>query len=374
MRTAAVALGLVVCFALLVLGLSVLRHPQYTPDGIVYARFAARDAGYSERDATLKARAFYGSTAMMRVARYRELIELDPSVSFQRSAVFRNRVLYPWVVSLLLPVVGFRALFLVSAISYVAFGVALFWMLVAFGRPWLAALLSIVALALPLSRGLAASDLTDMFAAVWWVLALGTLLRLMRRQSVGLLVVLGVASALLTLTRPTPYLVVLPALVVGVLRRVWWPLAASCGGVVAFLVVAVSTHAYGVMEQLRWVYDHEPAGVNGSFGTWYRASLLSTVRGMVVEALRGVVPVVMVAAAIYGVARTRMRDEMLVLIAAGVACLIAVPFNPVPSAIARVVVFPLVPVFCGIAQCLAAALLFERKAAPVGAAPEAVTS
>ena len=33
------------------------QYPVYTPDGIVYARFAARDAGYSERDATLVARA-----------------------------------------------------------------------------------------------------------------------------------------------------------------------------------------------------------------------------------------------------------------------------------------------------------------------------
>lgn len=368
------ALGLVVCFALLVLGASVLRHPQYTPDGIVYARFAARDAGYSERDATLRARAFYENTAMMRFARYRDLIELDPSVSFVRSAVFRNRVLYPWVVSLLLPVVGFKALFLVSAISYLVFGVALFWMLVAFGRPWVAALLSVVALALPLTRGLAASDLTDMFAAVWWVIALGALLRLMRGQSVRLLVVLAVASALLTLTRPTPYLVVLPALVVGVLRGMWWPLVASCGGVVAFLVVAVSTHAYGVMEQLRWVYEHEPAAVRVSFGAWYRATLIGTVRGMVVESVRSVVPVLVVLGAVYGVLRTRFRDEMLVLAAAGVACLIAIPFNPVQSAIARVVVFPLVPVFCAIVQCLALALLEEKRRAPVAPAPEAVTS
>ncbi len=374
MRTAAVALGLVVLFALLVLGVSVLRHPLYTPDGIVYARFAARDAGYSERDATLKARAFYENTAMMRVPRYRDLIELDPSVSFARSAVFRNRVLYPFVVSLLLPVVGFKALFLVSGVSYVVFGVALFWMLLAFGRPWLAALLAIVALALPLSRTLAASDLTDMFAAVWWVIALGALLRSMRGQRVWLLVVLGVASALLTLTRPTPYLVVLPALAVGVLRGMWMPLVASLGSVVAFLVVAVSTHAYGVMEQLRWVYDHEPAAVRVSFGSWYRASLIATVRSLIVESVRSVVPIVVVAGALYGVARSRMRDQMIVLIVASLACLIAVPFNPVPSALGRVVVFPLVPVFCGIAQCLAVALLAEKKAAPVGPAPEAVTS
>jgi hypothetical protein len=46
-----------------------------------------------------------------------------------------------------------------------------------------------------------------------------------------------------------------------------------------------------------------------------------------------------------------------VLLAAALACLIAIPFNPVPSALARVVLFPLLPVFCAIAQCFIVAAL-----------------
>src|SRR5579884_1357483 len=114
----AVLVGL---FAIVVTFASVLKHPTYTPDGIVYARFAARDAGYSQRDATLAARAFYDHTAMMRDARYRALIDLDPSVAFARSRIFENRVLYPWIVGMTLRASGFRALFLVNAAAYVAF-------------------------------------------------------------------------------------------------------------------------------------------------------------------------------------------------------------------------------------------------------------
>jgi hypothetical protein len=99
--------------------------------------------------------------------------------------------------------------------------------------------------------------------------------------------------------------------------------------------------------------------VQTSFSAWYRHALLGTLRYTVSEAVRTILPAVLVLAAIYGAIRMRVRDEMLVLLAAVLACLIAIPFNPVPSALARVVVFPLLPVFCAIAQCFISALLQE---------------
>lgn len=364
---------LVALFAIVIAFASVLKHPTYTPDGIVYARFAARDAGYSERDATLAARAFYDHTAMMSNPRYRALIELDPSVSFARSKVFANRVLYPWVVGMALPAAGFRALFLVNAAAYIAFGLALFWMLCAFRRPEIALALSLIALALPLTRAAAASDLTDMLAMVWWAIALGSLLRLERGSSPLLLGVLAISSGLLALTRPTPYLVVLPALALGIVRASWLPLLASFGGVAAFGIVAAATHAYGISEQLRWVYDHRPAATDVSFTAWYRVSVFESMRYVVAETVRTVVPLVMIAAAVYGLWRRGTRADMWVLVAAAIACLVAVPFNPVPSSFARVVMLPLVPVFCGIAQCAVQALFVRTTAqAPAKPAPEAV--
>ncbi|HKU66749.1 MAG TPA: hypothetical protein VJP85_03140 [Candidatus Baltobacteraceae bacterium] len=350
----------VALFAMTLAFVWVLRHPVYTPDGIVYARFAARDAGYSERDATLAARAFYDRTQMMSNPRYRALIELDPSVSFARSKVFANRLLYPWVVGMALGAAGFRALFLVNAGAYVAFGLALFWMLCAFKRPALALALTLVALALPQIRAAAASDLTDMLAMVWWALALGALLRLSRRTRNTDAVVLAISGALLALTRPTPYLVVLPALVIGVARSSWVPLAASLGSVAAFGAGAIATHAYGISEQLHWVYDHRPNAASGiSFSQWYRDALVSSIRFVAVQTVRTVVPLVMIAAAIYGLRRSATRIEMAVLAAAGIACLAAVPFNPVPSSFARVLLLPLVPVFCAITQCVVEALLVK---------------
>jgi hypothetical protein len=188
-----------------------------------------------------------------------------------------------------------------------------------------------------------------------------------------MLAVLAVSSALLALTRPTPYLVVLPAVAIGIVRGLWTPLPASFGGVVAFFAVAVTTHAYGISEQLRWVYDHRPNATDVSFSAWYRASLSESIRYTIAETVRTIIPLVMIAAAIYGVWRRSTRADMWVLVAAAIACLIAIPFNPVPSSFARVIVLPLVPVFCGIAQCAVEALLAGTlEKAPVKPAPEAV--
>lgn len=362
---------LVALFAIAIALVSVLKHPTYTPDGIVYARFAARDAGYSERDATLAARAFYDHTAMMSNPRYRALIELDPSVSFAKSKVFENRVLYPWIVGMALGAAGFRALFLVNAAAYVAFGLALFWMLGAFKRPVFAFVLALLALALPVTRATASSDLTDMLAMVWWAFALGALLRLARETRPATLALLAISGVLLALTRPTPYLIVLPALAIGIVRASWAPLAASLGSVAAYAAVAAATHAYGISEQLHWVYAHRPAVTNESFRAWYESALFSSIRYVVAETVRTVVPLLMIAAAAYGLWRTRTRAEMAVLAAAGIACLIAVPFNPVPSSFERVLLLPLVPVFCAIAQCAGEALLVKRVPAEFGPAAAA---
>jgi hypothetical protein len=223
-------------------------------------------------------------------------------------------------------------------------------------------------------RAAASSDLTDMLAMLWWTIALGALLRLARRTDPALLLVLAVCSALLALTRPTPYLVILPAIAIGVVRSAWTPLLATCSGVAAYTTTAIATHAYGISEQLHWVYDHRPNASHVSYGSWYRQALLSSARYVVAETIRLIVPLLMIAAAAYGLWRSRTRADMAVLTAAGVACLIAVPFNPVPSSLARVVMLPLVPVFCAIAQCTVEQLLAQKAAqAPVEQpAPEAV--
>jgi hypothetical protein len=355
MRSAAAALATVILLALLALGLNVLRAPQYTPDGLAYARYAARDAGASERDATLAARAFYERTPLMNDARYRSLVLIDPSIAFARSRIFTNRVLYPWLVALLLPAAGFRSLFLVSAIAYVCFGAALYWLLLAFGRPWLAAAFTLAALATPIVRSFAAADLTDMLALVWWTLALGAIFRGMWERRARWPALLAIVSILFVLTRPTAYTIAVPALAAAMVSGSWLLFAASLSGVVTFVAVAVATHAFGVREQLQWVYLHDQPRTRAAVpeGTWYRHALAASVRSTASTALRSVFPVLAALACAAGLRRRRTRRVAIVLFAAAASCFVSVAFNPVPSSLVRVVFLPLVPVICVVFQCVA---------------------
>jgi len=351
-RSAAPAAA-VIAVACAVLFGSVLRHPHYTPDGMVYARYAAHDAGYSEHDAALSVRHAYEHTPLMNRPRYRELVEIDPDTAFARSAIFSNRILYSAVAAVLYPAAGVRALFIVSAISYAAFALCLYWLLASFGRPWAAAVLSVIGLLLPESRAAAASDLTDMFALVWWTLALVAIVRGTRDSRPRWAVLLAGASILLTLTRPVPYLTILPALAAGIAAGAWPLLAGAAASVAAFLAVALLTHAFGVAEQLRWVYVHRPdaAGSTIGEGAWYRRALAATLAYGFVEGIRAIWPAAGLGAWIYALRIPAARTDAIVIGAAGLAVLLAVPFNPVPSALDRVVFLPLVPLACAAAAC-----------------------
>lgn len=353
---AVLALALAIVFA------SVRAHVHFTPDGVVYARYAARDAGMSDRDATLAARTYYERTPLMRVPRYRKLVELDPSVAFERSRIFANRPLYPALVSLLLPRYGFDALFAVSAVSYVLFAIALYWMLGGLGHRVAAFLFTAFALFAPVTRAVAASDLTDMLALLLWTLWLGTLMRSLRAgTSAARLAVLAITASLLVLTRPELYLIALPALIAAAYAGATFELAASAVAALVFALLTFLTRAYGLAEQLHWMYENIPGANAYPFGVWYRMALGQTIWATASAAVRSMAPIVAAACAIYAYLGG-VRREVLVLAGAFVACLLPIPFNPVPDQIGRIVGLPLLPVLCALAQLALARYLGERGA------------
>lgn len=348
----AAAAAIVALFALAMLVGDILPHPHLTPDGFIYTWFAVQDTGKDPRSSASIARTAYLHTPLGETPRYRQIFEMRQPALRSYAKVFVNRPLYPRVASFLVPYVGLRALTIVSAVSYFVFALALFWCLSWFGRPWLAAIITVAALALPLTRGLASNDLTDMFAMVWWTLGLGALIRLLDKRSWLLVFVLAVSSVLLALSRPTPYEVVVPAFAIGVLRRYWWPLAASSAGMVAYAVEAITGPNFSLREQFQWEYVHQPgAPPREPFGTWYAESLTRAVRYTIVESIRTIVPMVAVIVGFLGL-RTNRRDQIIVLFAALLPCLVAIPLNPIQWSIARVVAFPLIPIFAAIIQCV----------------------
>lgn len=332
----------------------ILQHPRYTPDGIVYARFAARDAGMSDRDAVLTARHYYERPELLGNPRYRELIEVPVDRAFAISAVFENRVLYPRVSSWLLPFAGMRALWIVSAVCYVAFGIALFALVATFAPAWISAALAALVLALPSVRGLAQSDLTDMMGLLWWTLALLCVARFVRSGAPLWGASIVAATALLTLTRPVPFVVALCAAVAAVVvwnvrsMRTRALVAAVLGasGLLVYAAIVFAHHGYLVGNQLQWVYDHDPRAHTLPFGAWYRGELALTVRTEIVTAIRAIYPIPLLAAMGFAILR-RPSLRLPVGLALGgiVASLALIPFEPHSFDLPRVVNAPMLPCF-----------------------------
>src|ERR1700736_2801501 len=107
----------------------VSRNPRFTPDGFQYSRIAMQDAGLSPADALVKAEAFYIQTPIGKIARYREFLTVDVAHAPPAPGpIFRTRVFYPWVASLVYRFRGLAALTDVSPVAYVADVPLMYWL------------------------------------------------------------------------------------------------------------------------------------------------------------------------------------------------------------------------------------------------------
>lgn len=331
----------------------ILSHPRFTPDGIVYARFAARDAGMSERDSTLLARRYYERPELLANPRYRALIEVPPDRAFAISAVFENRVLYPLASSWLIPSSGVRALWFVSALCYVLFGLALFALVSTFAPAWVSALLAALFLAMPSVRALAQSDLTDMMGLLWWTLALLCAARFMRAGSLQWGGALAAATALLTLTRPVPFVVLVACAVMALLlwrspalrARAGIAMLLSASGLFVYAAIVLSHHGYVAGNQLQWVYQHDPNGVNQPFAAWYRHELTQTLRAELITGVKVIYPIPLLIAMAFALRRTQFRVPVALAFGGIAASLALIPFEPHAFDLNRVVNMPMLPCF-----------------------------
>src|SRR5579872_5784488 len=160
----------VVALAIVVSATVVSRNPRYTPDGFQYSRIAMQDAGLSPADALVKAEAFYIQKPIGRIPRYREFLTVD--VAYAPPApgpIFRTRVLYPFVASIVYRFRGLAALTDVSLVAFIAGVLLIYWLLLALARPWVATAGAVLFGISPLILVLAESDATDMLALTLWI-------------------------------------------------------------------------------------------------------------------------------------------------------------------------------------------------------------
>jgi hypothetical protein len=345
-----------VILASVVLAATVVAHnPRYTPDGFSYARKAMEDAGLTPAESLARAEAFYLAQPVGRVARYGIYFKVDAAHAPPAAGpIFRTRVLYPWLVSLLFPWRGLAALSDVSLAAYVIATLMLYWMLLAIARPWLAATGAIVFAASPLVVVLGESDLTDMLALACWIGALAAILHCLQVRTTAVLAIFGVSALLLALTRQAlllPIGAVAGAFVGSRIRhddqdtRTSVVLASILGVVtIANVVWHVLLHGVGIGTSLEVTRDLQvkagAAPADEPIQTWYRRTLISSLVDEVKRSIRGVLPVLAVIAAVIDI----RRKETAVLIGAACAGFVTIFADAVSWDLQRIFEAPLYPV------------------------------
>jgi hypothetical protein len=333
----------------------VSRNSRWTPDGFQYARVALQDAGLSPADALAQAEAFYIQKPIGHIAKYREYLTVDIAHAPPAPGpIFRTRVLYPWLVSLVYRFRGLAAPTDVSLVAYLVGSLLMYWLLLAIARPWVAATGAILFGISPLVLVLAESDLTDMLAVTLWIGVLASVLHYMHSPRLSWILIFGLATLLLVLTRQALYLPIgaVAGAFIGarargdvedIARSI--VLAAVLGGITAFSVVWYAfMHGAGITKELQ--IGHGLAVRGGSstadepLSAWYRRMVIGNIIQESKHAILVVLPVLAALAAAVDI----RRKETAILIGAAVAGLAPLFLDPSTSALARVLEAPLYPV------------------------------
>lgn len=350
------------------------RLAPWEPDSFDYAIRMLMWRGLPFEDARARARSFFATTAVGRDPGYAPLFALDEP---QWWRLFAPRQVYPALAALLYPRRGFEALVDVSRIAYVLGAPLLYRYVRRFASPGAALLATAWYLRAAQVRNVAAFALTDAPALLFWTAALD------RASAVALRgrgwSALSAAIALLSFTRPLPYLPLgagAALALAGALRRertafargagIAALAALAAGAVLAALVRAgmpsTAAHLARVRAQQTgetsdWTRKLErlarPFGLvdtpRRSLAQWYAAAVALSGATTVYFAARPVVPLI----ALTALVRARRRPEAVLALGAVAGGAAGIVADPIPLGMQRTVVLPLYPVFAaGLALAL----------------------
>lgn len=334
------------------------KHTEWTPDGFVYARMMLQDRGLASTAAEQADETFFAKTPLAANSNTRALIGPNKPKFFElQFNLFSNRPLYPWVAAALYDRFGFYALIVVSLLAYVGASAALYWLLDAFGNPWIAVIVTMVALFVPWMFLIAAAPITDMLALAFLNVVLASVVRYLRSGASWAIVVFLLSSTLLAFTRPAIYLPLgtgIGALIAAHVlhrsvaeRRACAILGAALAIAAAYAAYMSYSHAPGLRGQIAYLYErHMESGSHRDlpFRTWYvllvGRTLLDEMRSLATSPIA--FPALIVAAAGFW---ARRQD---VAVGALAGCALTLPLaivaNPSPGGLARTVDVPLIPI------------------------------
>jgi hypothetical protein len=261
-RISTIVLGMVIVLASIALAVYSQQGNRFdwTPDGFKYARMMLMDRGVSEEAADVATREFYRTKAT--TVKDLSLFSANPPDFFRQSAnLFRGRLVYPYIASLLYPRFGFQALHIVSALAYIFAVFIMYVMLLPFASPWIAAFGALTFAATGTVRLLSGSDSTDVLGLMFWMLILIIMIQFVSSGKLLWLALFALVCILLVFTRPIIFLPLGGSLAVVVLGALTRNRGFTRNGflltgiVVIVGITYLASHFPGAREQLRWYYQ-----------------------------------------------------------------------------------------------------------------------
>ncbi|MGH7738060.1 MAG: glycosyltransferase family 39 protein [Candidatus Tyrphobacter sp.] len=353
-------------------------HPSVDADGFLYTQMMLADAGMGASTAHRMASKHYLSLHRVRSdPRLAELFGARPPRYFTAELkLFRARILVPLLGAKLYPILGFRAMPMLSAFCILIAAILLYELFLLVSPPWIAAFGSMLVLMWPTVGAVATASGTDAPALAEWLLCLYATVRYARKSNPSWLALSLLSAALLGITRPA----------------VWLPVAAACGlmlyarskdsrlqhgarlMLVGQLIAAVGAvaftylvHGAGFIEQVDWQYQYHVAGhghwvqygpiiwylayVARAF-TWYPLQLVATV----------VAPLALTAGAL---GLWRIRATAIAYVCASAAFIVPLAMVLNPQDPSRSVELPLAPIVmlgvCALVSSVLGAGPFARR-------------
>lgn len=374
-RQAMLWMTLVFACTLFIANKQVRSKTYWEPDGFLYGRMMLSDLGVPEDQARDIAAQFYLTTQQGK-AENLPLYSRTPPRFFQRQfALFSGRLLYPYIASKLYRFLGFRALTYTSAVAYLLSSLALFWLLLYFGPPWLAAVIAVGTTAV-LREPLVATVGTDALAYLLFLCTLAAMTGYMRTRRVAMPLILGTACILLALTRPAVYLPLGAALGVTVLAlktknadelRIGRTLTAiTASSAMFYVLISLALHGPGLLGQLQWLYEwqrevHARLTDHG-FWLWYPFAIGNAAIHAISQSLYSGTPILAALIAVLGLSHGRNDPAVFILYGASVASVSAIVVDPMPWDLSRTIGVPLAPVLA-VGIVMAARLLLPGTGA-----------
>jgi hypothetical protein len=263
MRLPAILFGVILFAVAVALGVYSERGDDafhWSPDGFIYAQMMLVDRGLSAQAAEAAVRAFY-LTKPVATSGAALFSSNPPAFWKSQPALFRGRLVYPYLSSLLYPRFGFRALHWVSVASYVGAVMVMYLLLLRFAIPPLAALGTLLFASSDTVRFLSGSDSTDELAFFFWVLTIAVMIAFVASGRSWWLAAFAALTFLMVFTRPILFSSLgasLGVVVYGLVARDRKDIAA--GALLSFIVVLggiayLAARFPGAAEQLRWHYQ-----------------------------------------------------------------------------------------------------------------------